>query len=120
MQAYAEGFELMSTKDEFDIYLAQAVAELWRHGSVVRSWLLDLTALALSNDSDFAAIESYVENSGEGRLTVEESINLAVPIPVITAVLQVRFRSRQQSPFGPKLLTALRSYFGGHAIQETL
>ena len=119
MQAYAEGFELMSAKTEFDIDLA-AVAEIWRYGSVVRSWLLDLTAIALSNDSSFSEIEPYVEDSGEGRWTVEESINLAVPIPVITAALQARFRSRQQSPFAPKLLAALRNHFGGHAVRETL
>ena len=119
MQAYAEGFEMMSAKTEFDIDLAE-VAEIWRHGSVVRSWLLDLTAIVLSNDSRFNVIEPYVEDSGEGRWTVEESINLAVPIPVITAALQARFRSRQQSPLAPKLLAALRSHFGGHAVRETL
>ena len=109
----------MSAKTEFDINLAE-VAEIWRHGSVVRSWLLDLTAIVLSNDSRFNVIEPYVEDSGEGRWTVEESINLEVPIPVITAALQARFRSRKQSPLAPKLLAALRSHFGGHAVRETL
>jgi 6-phosphogluconate dehydrogenase len=118
MQAYAEGFELMQAKREFDLNLAQ-IAELWRYGSVVRSWLLDLAAAALLEDPKLEGIEAYVEDSGEGRWTVQESIELAVPIPVIAQSLQVRFRSRQNQPFGGKLLAALRKQFGGHVVRET-
>ncbi len=117
MQAYAEGFELMAAKDELDLDLAQ-IAQIWRHGSVVRSWLLDLTAAALEEDPRLADLEAYVEDSGEGRWTLQESIDLAVPIPVIAASLQARFRSRQEAPFGPKLLAAMRNQFGGHAVRK--
>jgi 6-phosphogluconate dehydrogenase len=118
MQAYAEGFELLKAKGEFKLDIA-AIAELWRHGSVVRSWLLDLTAESLKSDPDLAGVAAYVEDSGEGRWTVEESVRLAVPVPVIAAALQARFRSRQQAPFGAKLLAAMRRQFGGHAARET-
>ena len=118
MQAYAEGFELMEAKKDFDLDLVQ-VSEMWRHGSVVRSWLLDLTAASLKEDVKLAGIQAYVDDSGEGRWTVEESIELAVPLPVITASLQARFRSRQEQPFGAKLLAAMRNQFGGHAIRST-
>jgi 6-phosphogluconate dehydrogenase len=118
MEAYAEGFELMKTKTEFDLDLSQ-IAEMWRHGSVVRSWLLDLTAEALSEDAELSDLESYVDDSGEGRWTVQESIDLAVPLPVITASLQARFRSRQDGPFGGKILAAMRNKFGGHAVKKT-
>ncbi len=117
MQAYAEGFELMQAKREFDLNLSQ-IAQVWRHGSVVRSWLLDLAASALQEDPKLENIEAYVEDSGEGRWTVHESIDLAVPIPVITQSLQARFRSRQEQPFGGKLLAALRQQFGGHAVRK--
>ncbi len=117
MQAYAEGFELMAAKDELDLDMRQ-IAELWRHGSVVRSWLLDLTAAALKEDPDLSSLEAYVEDSGEGRWTVEESIDLAVPLPVISASVQARFRSRQESPFGARLLAAMRNQFGGHAVRR--
>ena len=93
MQAYAEGFELMKAKEELGLDLTH-IAEIWRHGSVVRSWLLDLTAAALKEDPGLEALEAYVEDSGEGRWTVQESIDLAVPTPVITLSLQSRFRSR--------------------------
>ena len=116
MQAYAEGFELLKAKSEFDLDLA-AIAELWRHGSVVRSWLLDLTAESLESDPELAGVAAYVEDSGEGRWTIEESIRLAVPMPAIAAALQARFRSRQQAPFGAKLLSAMRHQFGGHAVR---
>ena len=116
MQAYAEGFELMRAKSEFDLDLAR-IAETWRHGSVVRSWLLDLTADALRDDPGLEGIEAYVEDSGEGRWTVEESIDLAVPVPVIAMALQARFRSRQDRPFGARLLAAMRNRFGGHAVK---
>jgi 6-phosphogluconate dehydrogenase len=117
MQAYAEGFELMKAKQEFDLDLAE-IAEIWRYGSVVRSWLLDLTATALQEDPNLASLQAYVDDSGEGRWTVEESIELSVPIPVIAASLQARFRSRQEQPFGVKLLAAMRNQFGGHAVRK--
>ena len=117
MQAYAEGFELMQAKREFDLNLPQ-IAQIWRHGSVVRSWLLDLAAVALQEDPKLEGIEAYVEDSGEGRWAVQESVELAVPVPVITQSLQARFRSRQEQPFGAKLLAALRKQFGGHPVRE--
>jgi len=117
MQAYAEGFELMQAKREFNLNMAQ-IAEVWRYGSVVRSWLLDLAAAALQEDPSLESIQAYVEDSGEGRWTVQESIDLAVPIPVISQSLQTRFRSRQDQPFGNKLLAALRKQFGGHQVKE--
>ncbi|MCZ6614619.1 MAG: decarboxylating 6-phosphogluconate dehydrogenase [Chloroflexi bacterium] len=117
MQAYAEGFELMEAKTEFNLDLGQ-IAEVWRHGSVVRSWLLDLTAEALQEDPTLEDLEPYVEDSGEGRWTVQESIELAVPVPVITLALQARFRSRQDRPFGARLLAAMRNRFGGHAVKK--
>ncbi len=117
MQAYAEGFELMQAKKELGLDLPQ-IAQVWRHGSVVRSWLLDLAASALQADPKLENIEAYVEDSGEGRWTVHEAIDLAVPAPVITQSLQARFRSRQEQPFGGKLLAALRQQFGGHAVKK--
>ena len=118
MQAYAEGFELMEAKEELGLDLAN-IAEIWRYGSVVRSWLLDLIAAALQEDGDLKGIEAYVDDSGEGRWTVEESIDLAVPTPVIAAALQARFRSRQDQPYGVKLLAAMRNQFGGHAVRKS-
>lgn len=91
---------------------------MWRHGSVVRSWLLDLTARALEEDPALSGLEPYVEDSGEGRWTVEESVELAVPLPVISIALQARFQSRQQDPFGFKMLAAMRNQFGGHAVRR--
>jgi len=117
MQAYAEGFELMEAKEQFGLDLAQ-ISEIWRYGSVVRSWLLDLTAAALQEDPELSGLQAYVDDSGEGRWTVEESIELAIPIPVISASLQARFRSRQDGPFGVKLLAAMRNQFGGHAVKK--
>ena len=117
MQAYAEGFELMKAKGLFGLDMAQ-IAELWRHGSVVRSWLLDLTAAALEEDTNLTTIQPWVEDSGEGRWTVEESIELAVPLPVISIALQARFRSRQEDAFGFKMLAAMRNQFGGHAVRR--
>ena len=116
MQSYAEGFELMQAKEEFALDLAQ-IAETWRYGSVVRSWLLDLAARALREDPELEGLQSYVEDSGEGRWTVQESVDLAVPTPVITLSLQQRFRSRQDQPLGGKLLAALRNQFGGHSVR---
>ncbi len=118
MQAYAEGFELMGQKTDFGLDLHQ-ISEVWRYGSVVRSWLLDLTAAALAENPNLDGIAAYVPDSGEGRWTVMESIELSVPIPVITLALQQRFRSRQDAPFGAKLLSAMRNQFGGHAIKKT-
>ena len=115
MQAYAEGFELMQAKGDFHLDLAQ-IAEIWRHGSVVRSWLLDLTAEALQEDPNLEGLQAYVEDSGEGRWTVQVSIELAVPAPVIALSLQARFRSRQDQPFGGRILAAMRNQFGGHAV----
>ena len=117
MQAYAEGFELMQAKREFDLDLPQ-IAEIWRYGSVVRSWLLDLAAAALKEDPKLESIQPYVEDSGEGRWTVQESIDLAVPAPVMALSLQARFRSRQEQPYGAKLLAALRQQFGGHRVKK--
>ena len=116
MQAYAEGFELMQAKQEFNLDLPQ-ISEIWRHGSVVRSWLLDLTAAALHEEPNLESLESYVDDSGEGRWTVQESVDLAIPTPVITLSLQARFRSRQDQPFGGRLLAAMRNQFGGHAVK---
>ncbi len=117
MQAYAEGFEIMEAKKEFNLDLHQ-ISEVWREGSVVRSWLLDLAARALEEDPGLANLEAIVDDSGEGRWTVTESVDLAVPAPVITLALQTRFRSRQPEPFGARLLAALRNQFGGHAVHK--
>ncbi|NJL03474.1 MAG: decarboxylating 6-phosphogluconate dehydrogenase [Chloroflexaceae bacterium] len=118
MQAYAEGFELMQHKTELALDLAQ-IATIWQHGSVVRSWLLDLTARALTENPHLDGIAAYVPDSGEGRWTVQEAVDLAVALPVITLALQNRFRSRSEQPFGDKLLAAMRNQFGGHAIKPT-
>lgn len=117
MQAYAEGFEIMEAKKEFGFDLGQ-IAETWRYGSVVRSWLLDLAASALAEDPKLEGLQAYVDDSGEGRWTVQESVDLGVPAPVITLSLQNRFRSRQDQPFGSRMLAALRQQFGGHAIKS--
>jgi len=117
MQAYAEGFELMHASD-YQIDLP-AVAALWSHGSVVRSWLLDLTARALAEDHDLSELEGYVEDSGEGRWTLQEGIERSVPLPTLTAALFTRFRSRENNPFAERLLAAMRNQFGGHAVKKT-
>ena len=117
MQAYAEGFQLMLAKEEFALDLSR-IAGIWQSGSVVRSWLLDLTAAALKEDPKLEQIQPYVEDSGEGRWTVSEAISLGVPVPVISLALQMRFRSRQPPSFSDKLLAALRNRFGGHAVRE--
>ena len=117
MQALGEGFELLAAKKDFRLDLA-AVSENWRHGSVIRSWLLDLGASALNDDPDLSSLSSYVEDSGEGRWTVDASVELAVPAPVITAALQYRFRSRQEDPVAGRMLAALRQQFGGHAVKR--
>lgn len=116
MQAYGEGFELLKSS-RFDLDLAQ-IAELWRHGTVIRSWLLDLAARALESDSELRRLSDYVEDSGEGRWTVETAIENAVPAPTITLSLFARFASRQQESFAGKVIAALRREFGGHAVHE--
>src|SRR5690606_29575850 len=115
MQAYAEGFALMARKQELGLDLAQ-VARIWQHGSVVRSWLLDLAADALADNPGLEGIAPYVADSGEGRWTVAEAIDLDVPAPVITASLMERLRSRERNSFTDRLLAALRHRFGGHGI----
>lgn len=117
MQAYAEGFEIMHAKEAFGLDLHQ-VAEIWRYGSVVRSWLLDLLANALAENPTMDGIAGYVTDSGEGRWTVFEAIDLDVPSPVITLSLLARFISRQEDSFAAKLLAAMRNQFGGHAIKH--
>jgi 6-phosphogluconate dehydrogenase len=117
MQAYAEGFEILRAKQALGLDLHQ-VAEIWRYGSVVRSWLLDLTAAALQDDPSLDGIADWVADSGEGRWTVEEAIALDVPAPVISLALWMRFRSRQDPSYGAKLLAAMRQQFGGHAVRR--
>ena len=117
MQAYAEGFSILQHKREFELDLHQ-VAEIWRYGSVVRSWLLDLTADALDKNPSLQGIAPYVADSGEGRWTVSEAIELGVPAIVITASLLERFRSRDSDSFVDKLLSAMRNQFGGHEIKK--
>jgi 6-phosphogluconate dehydrogenase len=117
MQAYAEGFALLRRKEEFDLDLA-AIAEVWRHGSVVRSWLLDLTAAVLEQDPELADVAPVVADSGEGRWTVAEAIDLDVPAPVITLALIQRLRSRDAESWGDRLLAAMRREFGGHATTQ--
>jgi len=117
MQAYAEGFALMQHKQEFALDLHQ-VAEIWRQGSVVRSWLLDLTAAALRGNPTLEGVAPFVEDSGEGRWTVAEAIDLNVAAPVITLALIARLRSRDPDSFSDKLLASLRNAFGGHAVRK--
>jgi len=116
MQAYAEGFELMHASEyRLDV---GAVASLWMHGSVVRSWLLELAARALAENPQLTGIEGFVEDSGEGRWTLHEGIDGAVALPVLTTALFTRFRSRETNPFAERLLAALRNQFGGHAVKK--
>lgn len=118
MQALAEGFELLEAKQEMDLDLKQ-ISEIWQHGSVVRSWLLDLIADAFNDDQSLSSLSDYVDDSGEGRWTVHDSIDLGVPTPVLTLALQMRFRSRQDPSFAGKVLNAMRAGFGGHSIRKT-
>ncbi|MBA3812321.1 MAG: decarboxylating 6-phosphogluconate dehydrogenase, partial [Caulobacteraceae bacterium] len=119
MQAYAEGFDVLAGKaaapgaERYDLDLAD-IAEVWRRGSVISSWLLDLTASALAGDAKLAAFSGVVDDSGEGRWTVDAAIEEAVPVPVLSAALFARFRSRETHTFGEKLLSAMRMGFGGH------
>jgi len=116
LQAYAEGYEILHASQDFKLQLGQ-IAKLWNHGSVVRSWLNELAERAFSRDEQLAGIRGYVEDSGEGRWTVEEALRLDVPAPVITLSLLARLRSRQEESFGAKVIAALRKEFGGHAVQ---
>jgi 6-phosphogluconate dehydrogenase len=116
LQAYAEGYEILHASQDFKLELGQ-IAKLWNHGSVVRSWLNELAERALSRDDQLTAIRGYVEDSGEGRWTVEEAMRLDVPAPVITLSLLARLRSRQEESFGAKVIAALRNEFGGHAVR---
>ena len=118
MQAYAEGFSILQHKEDLGLDVHQ-VAEVWRHGSVVRSWLLDLTAAALEENPSMEGIAPHVADSGEGRWTVQEAIDLDVPAPVITLALLQRLRSRDDESFADRLLAAMRQQFGGHAIKKT-
>jgi 6-phosphogluconate dehydrogenase len=117
MQAYAEGFAILEHKAEFAFDLPR-IADIWRHGSVVRSWLLDLIANALVDNPRLDGIAPYVQDSGEGRWTVAEAIDLDVSAPVITLALLERLRSREDDSFTDKLLAAMRNQFGGHAIRK--
>jgi len=116
MQGYAEGFELMS-KSEYKLDLAR-VADLWMHGSVVRSWLLELAAGALKDDQKLERLKGYVQDSGEGRWMIADAIEKDVPVPTLTTALFTRFRSRQEESFAEKMLAALRNAFGGHAVRR--
>jgi 6-phosphogluconate dehydrogenase len=117
MQSFAEGLELLRGKQEFNLDLAE-ITELWRHSSVVRSWLLDLTAEALKVDQDLANIAPFVPDSGEGRWTVIESVDQGVAAPVLTLALQMRFNSQSQTGYGYRVLSTMRNAFGGHAVKK--
>jgi len=118
MQAFAEGFEVLHAKKEFGLDLHQ-VAQIWQDGSVVRSWLLDLIAAGLEDGQELEGIEGWVADSGEGRWTVKEAMDLDVPAPVITLSLLMRFVSRQDESYGAKLLAVMRNQFGGHAVKSS-
>jgi 6-phosphogluconate dehydrogenase len=118
MQSVAEGLELLRGKQEFNLDLAQ-ITELWRHGSVVRSWLLDLTAEALQHDQQLSDIAPFVPDSGEGRWTVIEAVDQGVAAPVLTLALQMRFNSQNQTGYGYRVLSTMRNAFGGHAVKHS-
>ncbi|HET7584569.1 MAG TPA: decarboxylating 6-phosphogluconate dehydrogenase [Gemmatimonadaceae bacterium] len=117
LQAYAEGYEILHASREFDLDLRQ-IAAVWNHGSVVRSWLNELAERAFAENADLSGIRDYVADSGEGRWTIQEAMELDVPAPIITLSLLARFRSRQESSFGAKVIAALRHQFGGHAVKK--
>jgi len=117
MQAYAEGFTIMEKKEDFHLDLPQ-IAQIWRYGSVVRSWLLDLTADALGKNPTLEGLEAFVEDSGEGRWTVIEAIDLNVSAPIITESLMRRIRSREDNNFTDRMLAIMRNEFGGHAVKK--
>ena len=118
LQAYAEGYEILHASKDFRLDLKQ-ISAVWNRGSVVRSWLNELAERAFAKDTDLTALKGYVEDSGEGRWTVQEAIDLDVPAPVITLSLLARFRSRQADSFGAKVIAALRNEFGGHAVRSS-
>jgi 6-phosphogluconate dehydrogenase len=118
LQAYAEGYEILHASKDFKLDLHQ-ISAVWNRGSVVRSWLNELAERAFANDTELSALKGYVEDSGEGRWTVQEAIDLDVPAPVITLSLLTRFRSRQSDSFGAKVIAALRNEFGGHAVKRS-
>ncbi|MDQ6978490.1 MAG: decarboxylating 6-phosphogluconate dehydrogenase [Ghiorsea sp.] len=116
MQAFAEGYDIMKAKEEFDLDMAK-ISRVWQHGSVVSSWLLDLTGDALEQDVELSSLSDWMDDSGEGRWTVNESIDLGIPAPVLTLALQMRFRSRQKDAYAGKIVNAQRAGFGGHKIK---
>jgi len=118
LQAYAEGYEILHASKDFKLDLHQ-IAHVWNHGSVVRSWMNELAEIAFERDPNLDALKGYVEDSGEGRWTVQEAIDLDVPAPVITLALLARLRSRQADSFSAKVIAALRNEFGGHAVKKT-
>src|SRR3954469_20887607 len=118
LQAYAEGYEILHASKEFKLDLHK-IAGVWNHGSVVRSWLNDLAETAFEKDGELSDLRGYVEDSGEGRWTVQEAIDLDVPAPVITLSLLTRLRSRQLDSFSAKVIAALRNEFGGHAVKKS-
>jgi 6-phosphogluconate dehydrogenase len=118
MQAYAEGFSIMKAKDSLELDNAQ-IAEIWKYGSVVRSWLLDLTADALKKNPTLDGLEAYVPDSGEGRWTVFEAIDLNVSAPIITESLIRRLRSREDNNFTDRMISIMRNEFGGHAVKKS-
>ena len=118
LQAYAEGYEILHASNDFALDLHQ-IAALWNQGSVVRSWLNELAERAFAKSGDLADLRGYVDDSGEGRWTVDEAMRLDVPAPVITLSLLARLRSRQQESFSAKVIAALRNEFGGHAVKRT-
>jgi 6-phosphogluconate dehydrogenase len=118
MQAYAEGFALMRAREDFGLNLA-AIAEMWRHGSVVRSWLLDLTAAFLEKDQDLEAVEAFVADSGEGRWTALEAVEQGVPAPVMSLALMMRFASQGKNDYAARMLAMMRKGFGGHALKSS-
>ncbi len=117
MQGYGEGYEILASSKRYPNLDLAAIAELWQHGSVVRSWLNELAVNAFQKDPRLSKLKGYVSDSGEGRWTVQEAIDLDVPAPTITLSLLARLRSRQEDSFGAKVLAALRNEFGGHAVK---
>jgi len=117
LQAYAEGFAVLEAKQDFGTLDLHGIAHLWNQGSVIRSWLLELAERAFDNDPHLDGIRGWVEDSGEGRWTVEESLQLSVPAPVLALSLMMRYQSRLPDAFGNKVIAALRNEFGGHAVR---
>lgn len=117
LQAYAEGYEILHASKDFDLELGK-IASVWNHGSVVRSWINELAQTAFEKDGDLTALKGFVADSGEGRWTVQEAVDLDIPAPVITLSLLMRLRSRQDDSFSAKVIAALRNEFGGHAVQK--